>query len=423
MDGERRGVAVGDRDRIGRYEPIRHLATGGMAEIYVARQHGLDAPEPHVVLKTILREHSTSAKFVAMFLDEARLAAMLSHQNIARVYEVDEVDGVYFMAMELIHGENARAICERARRLGEHIPLDLAVMIVARAAAGLHHAHEQRGTTGAPLNIVHRDVSPANIMIGYDGSVKVLDFGIAKAEERLAESASGTIKGKYGYMSPEQCRGKLIDRRSDVFSLGIVLYELTTLRKAFKGATDFQTMQRIVAGELERPGAVIPGYPPELEAIVHRALAVDPGSRFPTAQAFASALGEFAAHAKLSPSTTTLASYLVRLFGNKKEPWLEPPEAPVRPVEVVVVEPPPDIMEVGPESTDVGARPLIEDPKLGWETSISHRPLGRGAGTRLETDEPVDRNSDRVDRPTMRRWLLAPVLLAAIVALALILTR
>jgi serine/threonine protein kinase len=209
-------------------------------------------------------------------------------------------------------------------------------------------------------------------MIGYDGSVKVLDFGIAKAEERLVESASGTIKGKYGYMSPEQCRGKLIDRRSDVFSLGIVLYELTTLRKAFKGATDFQTMQRIVAGELERPGAVVPGYPPELEAIVHRALAVDPGSRFPTAQAFASALGEFAAHAKLSPSTTTLASYLVRLFGNKKEPWLEPLEAPVRPVEVVVVEPLGDVDQ--PSTTRARSRNPARDRRAGRPKRRSCRP-------------------------------------------------
>ncbi len=222
-----------------------------MAQIYLARQTGLGAFERHVVLKTILRERASDQRFVTMFLDEAKLAATLNHQNIAQVYEVDQADGAYFMAMEYVHGENARAILETTLRRGWTIPLELAVMIVSGAAAGLHHAHERRGKNGQPLNIVHRDVSPANIMVGYDGSVKVLDFGIAKAEERATKTVGGTIKGKYGYMSPEQCKGKPIDRRSDIFALGICLYELTTLRRAFKGNDDFETMKRIVAGEVD----------------------------------------------------------------------------------------------------------------------------------------------------------------------------
>jgi eukaryotic-like serine/threonine-protein kinase len=316
--------------RVGRYEVLTHLATGGMAQIYLARQSGLGAFERHVVLKTILRERATDQRFVTMFLDEAKLAATLNHQNIAQVYEVDQADGAYFMAMEYVHGENARAILETTLRRGWTIPLELAVMIVSGAAAGLHHAHERRGKTGQPLNIVHRDVSPANIMVGYDGSVKVLDFGIAKAEERATKTVGGTIKGKYGYMSPEQCKGKPIDRRSDIFALGICLYELTTLRRAFKGNDDFETMKRIVAGDVLLPSVAVPGYPRELEAIVLTAMANDPNARFQTGQEMIEALDAFAVRAKLTGSNTAMGRFMVQLFGSKKEPWVEAPNSPDR---------------------------------------------------------------------------------------------
>jgi serine/threonine-protein kinase len=309
--------------RVGRYEVISHLATGGMAQIYLARQTGLGAFERHVVLKTILRERATDQRFVTMFLDEAKLAATLNHQNIAQVYEVDQADGAYFMAMEYVHGENARAILETTLRRGWTIPLELAVMIISGAAAGLHHAHERRGKGGQPLNIVHRDVSPANIMVGYDGSVKVLDFGIAKAEERATKTVGGTIKGKYGYMSPEQCKGKPIDRRSDIFALGICLYELTTLRRAFKGNDDFETMKRIVAGDVILPSVAVPGYPRELEAIVLTAMANDVNARFQTAQEMIEALDAFVVRAKLTGSNTSMGRFMVQLFGSKKEPWVE----------------------------------------------------------------------------------------------------
>ncbi len=309
--------------RIGRYEVISHLATGGMAQIYLARQTGLGAFERHVVLKTILRERADDQRFVDMFLDEAKLAATLNHQNIAQVYEVDQADGAYFMAMEYVHGENARALLETTLRRGWTIPLELAVMIVSGAAAGLHHAHERRGKNGQPLNIVHRDVSPANIMVGYDGSVKMLDFGIAKAEERATKTVGGTIKGKYGYMSPEQCKGKPIDRRSDIFALGICLYELTTLRRAFKGNDDFETMKRIVAGDVMLPSVAVPGYPRELEAIVLTAMANDPNARFQNALEMNEALDAFSVRAKITGSNTAMGRFMVQLFGQRKEPWIE----------------------------------------------------------------------------------------------------
>jgi eukaryotic-like serine/threonine-protein kinase len=309
--------------RIGRYEVISHLATGGMAQIYLARQTGLGSFERHVVLKTILRERAADQRFVTMFLDEAKLAATLNHQNVAQVYEVDHADGAYFMAMEYVHGENTRAILETTIRRGWTIPQELGIMIISGAAAGLHHAHERRGKNGQPLQIVHRDVSPANVMVGYDGSIKVLDFGIAKAEERATKTIGGTIKGKYGYMSPEQCKGKPIDRRSDIFALGIVLYELSTLRRAFKGNDDFETMKRIVAGDLVLPSTLVPGFPRELEAIILTALASDPGARFQTAQELIEALDAFAVRAKLTGSNTAMSRFMGQLFGTKKEPWID----------------------------------------------------------------------------------------------------
>ena len=396
-------------DRIGRYEVVSHLATGGMAQILLARQTGLGSFERHVVLKTILRERAADERFVTMFLDEAKLAATLNHHNVAQVYEVDHADGAYFMAMEYVHGENGRAILEATLRRGWTIPLELAVMIISGAAAGLHHAHERLSTSGSPLNIVHRDVSPGNIMVGYDGSIKVLDFGIAKAEERATKTMGGTIKGKYGYMSPEQCKGKPVDRRSDIFALGIVLYELTTLRRAFKGADDFETMKRIVAVDVARPSAVVAGYPPELEAIVLAAMAGEPEARFQTAQALSEALDAFAVRAKLTGSNTALTRFMAQLFGSRPEPWVDP----ARPTELAsdrteISDPPdwhaggeqPTTHGIGPaplarlpsvaslvdEVSEVGAQPLVDDPKLGWDTSVSNRRgdlLEAGGATRV----------------------------------------
>ena len=309
--------------RVGRYEILSHIATGGMARIYLARAGGIGSFERYVVLKTISPDRAGDQRFVTMFLDEARLAATLNHQNIAQVYEVDEADGNLFITMEYVHGENLRTILEMTLRKGWTIPIELAVMIVSSAAAGLHHAHERKGKAGQPLNIVHRDVSPANIMVGYDGSVKLLDFGIAKAEERSTKTQQGTIKGKYGYMSPEQCRGKPIDRRSDIFALGIVLYEITTLRRAFRGNDDFDTMKRIVNGDLVPPSVAVPGYPRELEAIVLTAMARDPEYRFQTTQEMLEALDAFMVRAKLSGSPSAMARFMTQLFGTKREPWVE----------------------------------------------------------------------------------------------------
>jgi serine/threonine protein kinase len=293
-----------------------------MARIYVGRSTGIGSFERHVVLKMILPERANDHIAVQMFLDEARLAASLNHQNVAQVFEVDEDAGIHFLAMEYVHGQDLRALLAKAGSTGTRVPLELALTVVTGAAAGLHHAHERRNSDGTPMGIVHRDVSPSNIMIGYDGAVKLLDFGIAKATSRSVETQSGIIKGKFAYMAPEQCRGRDVDRRSDVFSLGIILYEVTTQHRCFRADSDFDTMHRIVTGDIVRPTRLVQGYPPALEAIVMTALSVDAAQRYQSAGQLLEAIEGFASTTRMSLSTMSLGRFMREMFGEVPEPWL-----------------------------------------------------------------------------------------------------
>jgi len=294
-----------------------------MARIYIARSTGIGSFERHVVLKMILPERAQDETSVQMFLDEARLAASLNHQNVAQVFEVGVEEDIHFLAMEYVHGQDLRALLARAGTSGTRVPLELALTVVAGAAAGLEHAHERRNGDGTPMGIVHRDVSPSNIMIGYDGAVKLLDFGIAKATSRSVETQSGIIKGKFAYMAPEQCRGREVDRRSDVFSLGIILYEVTTQHRCFRADSDFDTMHRIVTGDIVRPTRLVQGYPQPLEAIVMKALSVDAANRYQTAGLLLEAIESFALAARMSLSTMTLGRFMRDMFGDVPEPWLQ----------------------------------------------------------------------------------------------------
>ena len=314
------------------------LAAGGMARIYIGRTTGIGSFERHVVLKMITPERANDQTAVQMFLDEARLAASLNHQNVAQVFEVGEDSGIHYLAMEYVHGQDLRALLAKAGSQGTRVPLELALTVVAGAASGLNHAHERRGPDGVPLGIVHRDVSPSNIMIGYDGSVKLLDFGIAKATARSIETQSGIIKGKFAYMAPEQCRGRDVDRRSDVFSLGIILYEISTQHRCFRADSDFDTMHRIVTGDVVRPTRLVQGYPQALEAIVMKALAVDANQRYQSAGALLEALEAFAVSARMSLSTMSLGRFMRDMFGDLTEPWLNQGHAqqPVQPKESTI---------------------------------------------------------------------------------------
>ncbi len=315
-------TAGGLPTRLGKYEVLSPLAAGGMARIYIARTTGIGSFERHVVLKLITPERQTDKIAVQMFLDEARLAASLNHQNVAQVFEVGEDGGIHYLAMEYVHGQDLRALLAKAGSQGVRVPLELALTVVAGGAAGLNHAHERRDGNGVPLGIVHRDVSPSNIMVGLDGSVKLLDFGIAKATSRSVETVSGIIKGKFAYMAPEQCRGRDVDRRSDVFSLGIILYEITTQHRCFRADSDFDTMHRIVTGDVVRPTRLVQGYPPALEAIVMKALAVDANQRYQSAGLLLEAIESYAVASRMSLSTMALGRFMREMFGETPEPWL-----------------------------------------------------------------------------------------------------
>ncbi|HEY5951851.1 MAG TPA: TonB family protein, partial [Kofleriaceae bacterium] len=310
-------------EQLGRYTVLQHIATGGMADVLLARTDGIEGYERHVVLKRIRAEHAKDKRFITMFVDEARVAAGLHHQNIVQVYDIGESNGEYFFAMEYIHGEDLRKLLSAVSKSRKHMPLDYVCSIVSAAASGLHYAHERRDNSKRALNIVHRDVSPSNILIGYDGAVKVVDFGIAKAAMRTVETRSGSLKGKVSYMSPEQCKGEDIDRRSDVYALGVLLYELTTTTRLFKGDNDYLVMDAIVNGKVPLPRVRRPDLPNELSSIIMRALAVDANRRYQTAEDLRMALEHFAVKNNLTASTAALASYMRKMFGERPEPWLE----------------------------------------------------------------------------------------------------
>jgi serine/threonine protein kinase len=273
--------------RIGRYELVTALATGGMGRIYLGRATGLGGFDRKVVIKTLeVPVTAESDQAIAMFLDEARLLGLLHHQHIASVFEVGrDDDGRHYMVLDFVDGYSAHDVGERALQYGAALPLDFTLTVVSAAASALHYAHTRKAADGQPLGIVHRDVSPSNVMIGHDGSVKLIDFGIAMAAQRTTKTQTGFVKGKVGYLSPEQVSGREVDARTDVFALGILLYELSTLHRAFRDSSDLATMQRIKAGKVVRPSQVMEGYPLELEAIVMKALQVDPAKRFADADA------------------------------------------------------------------------------------------------------------------------------------------
>jgi serine/threonine protein kinase len=313
--------------RLGRYEVLGHLAHGGMAELLLARATGLEGFARHVVVKRIHPEQARDERYVAMFLDEARLAASLHHHNIVQVHDVGEDDGEYFLAMEYVHGKDVREILRHLALAGAQPPLEHVLAIATAVASGLHHAHEMLGPDRRPLDIIHRDVSPANILVGYDGNVKIVDFGIARsrrdeARMRRLVTQSGQLKGKVAYLSPEQCRGQHLDRRSDIFALGIVMFELVTVRRLFRAEGDFAKMQQIVSGEIIPPSQFRADMPRELEAIIVKCLALDPASRYQTADELRVALDAFAIASGMRTSATALGDYMIELFGEQPVPWL-----------------------------------------------------------------------------------------------------
>jgi eukaryotic-like serine/threonine-protein kinase len=317
------GSAVPEGDglprRFGKYTLIRKLATGGMAELFLALQKSVAGFEKLLVIKRILPAMNQDKGFIDMLLHEARIAATLSHANIVQIFDVGQVDGTYFIAMEHVHGEDLRGIVRQMRKKGViEFPLEHAIEIMLGVTSGLSYAHEKRDLDGSPLNIVHRDISPQNVVVTFSGDVKIVDFGIAKSDTKMhTETQSGKLKGKVPYMSPEQARGESLDARSDVFAVGVMLFELTTGRRLFKGQSEFETLKLICEREYPRPSSVRPGYPAELEAIVMKALAKDREARFQSAREMQSALEEYVRRERIPVSNVALTQYMQSLFEDK----------------------------------------------------------------------------------------------------------
>lgn len=303
-------------ETFGRYELLRKLASGGMGEVFLARQKGPVGFQKLLVVKRILPHLSEEDEFIRMFYDEARIAALLNHPNIAQLYELGDVDGVHFVAMEYVQGDSLHRVNARAVELKGELPLGLKCRILADAAAGLDFAHHARSPSGRPLELIHRDVSPQNVLVGYTGAVKLIDFGVARAANRVSHTLTGAIKGKYAYMSPEQALGQELDRRSDVFGLGILLHELLTTSRLFKRESEHATMKAVVGAKIAPPSSLVK-VPKALDAIVMKALARNREERFQSAGDFQLALEEFLMHQRLPGTNAHLAALLRELYSEE----------------------------------------------------------------------------------------------------------
>lgn len=314
-------VVVPSESLIARYELLGQLGRGGMAEVWLARAIGLRDFEKILVLKRILRDKSDDPRFIGMLRDEARVAATLDHPNIVHTFDVGLQGEELFISMEYLHGETVKSILAATRKAGEQMPLELAVQVAMGCAAGLHYAHEQTDSGGRPLNIVHRDVSPSNVIVTHHSGVKLIDFGIAKAKSRKEQTAVGMLKGKAAYMSPEQCKGDKLDRRSDVFALGIMMYEMTATVRPFEGESHLAIMHQICNENPRPPGEFRKGYPEPLARVVMRALERDPDKRHQSAFELLEELERVTRDTKLHALPGALARYLEHLFGPRPHPW------------------------------------------------------------------------------------------------------
>jgi len=302
-------------ESIGRYQLLTRLAVGGMAEIFLACERGMGGLERTVVIKRILPHLATNPSFVDMFLREARIIARLTHPNIVQIYELGEAEGDYYIAMEYIHGSTVRELQLLSAQHGDGMPLNVAVGIMSQACRGAHAAHELTDLEGKMLGVIHRDISPHNLMVTGSGNLKLLDFGVAKGTTGAEETYSGSLKGKFAYMSPEQCRHDDLDRRSDVFALGIILWELCTGRKLYKRDNELKMLKAITEEAAPPPSEYNDQVPMLLDFLVLKALARDRQDRFVDAKEMRLAIEDLASSLKMDVGQDTIASFVTETAG------------------------------------------------------------------------------------------------------------
>lgn len=306
-------------ESFGRYQLLKRLARGGMGEVWLARQAGMQGFEKLVVIKRILPHLAEDEEFVNMFLDEGKIAAKLNHSNIVNIFDLGQEGEYFFLAMEYLHGEDVRRIWKQAAKAGTALPPALACRIIADACAGLDFAHKRTDERGEPLNIVHRDISPHNIIVTFDGAVKVIDFGIARARGRLAHTATGALKGRFEYMSPEHAAGYDIDHRSDIFALGVVLWESLSGRRLFKRDSETATLLAVAQCQVPPPSELNADIPPELDAVLMKALAPKREDRFEDAAALRLALENWLVEARQPASSAHLGAFMRSLYAERLE--------------------------------------------------------------------------------------------------------
>jgi TonB family protein len=302
----------------GQYELIEPIATGGMAEVFRARMKGVEGFQKIVAIKRILAHLTDNDEFVTMFVDEAKLAAQLQHPNIIHIYDLGKIDRSYYIAMEYIDGKDLRSILRTLGDKKARLPLGLALFIGSHLAAALDYAHRKKDLQGTAMALVHRDVSPQNVLISYDGDIKLCDFGIAKAASKASHTRAGALKGKLQYMSPEQAWGKDIDHRSDIFSLGLVIYEMLSGRKGFVGDSELSILEQVRSPRLVPLRDIDPSIPPEVERVVMKALKEDRGERYQTAADMASDLGAILQSIRPAPGAPELGAFLADLVGHER---------------------------------------------------------------------------------------------------------
>ncbi|WP_224245151.1 protein kinase domain-containing protein [Hyalangium gracile] len=380
-------------ENYGKYQLLKRLAMGGMAQIYLARRKAPEASDELVVIKRILPHLAENVEFIRMFLDEAKIAARLAHPNIVAIHDLGAQDDSFFLAMEYIHGEDVRRMWKRAASQGLEVPVPLAVRIIIEACAGLDYAHKKTDPSGKPLGIVHRDVSPQNILVSFEGVVKVVDFGIAKAADQATVTRSGVLKGKYSYMSPEQAAGKRVDCRSDVFALGVVLYELVTNTRLFKRSSDMQTLSAVAECHVIPPSQANPRVPADLDPIILKALAREPDARYSEALQLQLALEQWLIAHQFSASPAELSTFLSQVYADRLA-------REARSGTIVVEEDPP---LTGQRTAVEGHRRSGVNPSVAPKKEAEVTRADRGeliAAAAAETVEVTDPSPPRASRTT-----------------------
>jgi serine/threonine protein kinase len=311
----------------GPYRLLQKIAVGGMAEVFKAKRTGVEGFEKVVAVKRILPHLSDNKEFVEMFIDEAKMVAGLAHPNIVQISDLGKIDKSYYIAMEYVHGRDLRTILRRAKERGLRLPLDLTVLIVSKVCSALEFAHRKKDERGRPMLIVHRDISPQNILISFEGEVKLTDFGIAKAATKARITDAGALRGKLLYMSPEQAWGKPMDRRSDLFSLGIVFYEMITDQKPFLGSSEMSILEMVRECRVAPPSDVNPRIPERLEKVVMTALDREPDHRYQDASQMYRDLDRVL-HERQPPTAIELTRFLELLFDEEERSDARPEDPP-----------------------------------------------------------------------------------------------